>query len=57
MPDHAPVKLIVFDVNETLLDITMLEPLFARLFGAASVLRKWFPELILYLQALTLSGR
>jgi 2-haloacid dehalogenase len=57
MPDHTPAKLIVFDVNETLLDITMLEPLFTRLFGAASVLRKWFPELILYLQALTLSGR
>ncbi len=57
MPDHQPVKLIVFDVNETLLDITTLEPFFARLFGMAGVLREWFPELILYSQALTLSGR
>ena len=47
---------LVFDVNETLLDLTVLEPLFARLFGRASVLREFFPEMILYSEALTLSG-
>ena len=57
MPDQKPVSTIVFDVNETLLDITTLEPLFARLFGDASVLREWFAELILYSQTMTLSGR
>ena len=35
MPDQKPASVIVFDVNETLLDITTLEPLFARLFGDA----------------------
>ncbi|MFG6531293.1 MULTISPECIES: haloacid dehalogenase type II [unclassified Sulfitobacter] len=57
MPDQKPASVIVFDVNETLLDITTLEPLFARLFGNASVLREWFAELILYSQTMTLSGR
>ncbi len=50
----APV--IVFDVNETLLDITTLEPLFARLFGDQRVFRDWFAQLILYSQTMTLSG-
>ncbi len=50
----APV--IVFDVNETLLDITTIEPLFARVFGDPSVLREWFAQLILYSQTMTLSG-
>ncbi len=56
MPDRKPVSTIVFDVNETLLDITGLEPLFQRLFGNAGVLREWFAELILYSQTITLSG-
>ena len=52
--EAAPI--IVFDVNETLLDITTLEPLFDRLFGDAAMLRTWFAELILYSQTMTLSG-
>ena len=52
--DAAPI--IVFDVNETLLDITALEPLFDRRFGDAAMLRIWFAELILYSQTMTLSG-
>jgi 2-haloacid dehalogenase len=47
---------IVFDVNETLLDIEILNPFFERTFGDARVMRQWFSELILYSQALTLSG-
>jgi 2-haloacid dehalogenase len=53
--DHRP-SIIVFDVNETLLDITTLEPLFERVFGDRAVLREWFAQLILYSQTLTLSG-
>ena len=49
-------SVIVFDVNETLLDIEILNPFFQRVFGDASVMRQWFAELILYSQALTLSG-
>lgn len=56
MTDLIRPSVLVFDVNETLLDITTLEPLFKRLFGSASVLREWFPELVLYSQTLTLSN-
>lgn len=52
--DTAPI--LVFDVNETLLDITTLEPLFGRVFGDPAVLREWFAQLVLYSQTLTLSG-
>ncbi|MDA3919418.1 MAG: HAD family hydrolase [Salinisphaera sp.] len=52
--DSAPI--LVFDVNETLLDITALEPLFVRIFGNRSALREWFAQLILYSQTMTLSG-
>lgn len=52
---NAP-SIIVFDVNETLLDITTLEPLFGRIFGEVGKLREWFAELILYSQTMTLSG-
>jgi len=48
--------IIVFDVNETLLDINTLEPLFARLFGDKHMLREWFAQLVLYSQTMTLSG-
>ena len=46
----------VFDVNETLLDIEFIAPLFQRLFGDRKVLREWFGQLILYSDAITLSG-
>lgn len=49
-------SVIVFDVNETLLDITHLEPLFERVFGDRAVLREWFAQLVLYSQTMTLSG-
>jgi 2-haloacid dehalogenase len=49
-------RVIVFDVNETLLDIEILNPFFERAFGDVRVMRQWFAELILYSQALTLSG-
>ena len=56
MPDRTDFSTIVFDVNETLLDIATLEPFFDRVFGNAAALREWFPELVLYSQTVTLSG-
>lgn len=49
-------RILVFDVNETLLDIEVLHPFFARAFGDAGTMRQWFAELILYSEALSLSG-
>jgi len=49
-------SICVFDVNETLLDIEFLAPLFQRLFGDGKVMREWFGQLILYSEAITLSG-
>lgn len=49
-------SVIVFDVNETLLDITLLEPLFERIFSDQAIMREWFAQLILYSQSMTLSG-
>jgi hypothetical protein len=34
-----------FDVNETLFDIEVLNPFFARAFGHARVMHQWFAEL------------
>ena len=53
-PRPAPV--LVFDVNETLLDLRVLEPFFNELFGEPRALRDWFAELILYSQTLTVAG-
>jgi len=39
-------KLIVFDVNETLLDLTALDPHFERVFGDASVRTTWFATVL-----------
>jgi 2-haloacid dehalogenase len=52
----AVPSICVFDVNETLLDIEFLAPIFQRLFGDPRVLREWFAQLILYSGAITLSG-
>ena len=56
MAAPANPTVLVFDVNETLLDIETLAPLFARLFGDAAVLRDWFAQLILNAEAATLAG-
>src|ERR1700731_571666 len=54
--DTVVPSVCVFDVNETLLDIEFIAPLFQRLFGDRKALREWFGELILYSEAITLSG-
>lgn len=39
-------RVCVFDVNETLLDLGALDPLFERVFGDASVRRLWFNQVL-----------
>src|ERR1700709_1999246 len=50
------LPLIVFDVNETLLDLETMEPTFERIFGDKSAMRLWFANLIMYSTALTVAG-
>ena len=52
----ADLPLIVFDVNETLLDLATMEPTFQRIFGDKGAMRLWFANLILYSAALTVAG-
>lgn len=52
----ASLPLIVFDVNETLLDLGTMEPTFQRIFGEKGAMRLWFSNLILYSAALTVAG-
>jgi 2-haloacid dehalogenase len=47
---------IVFDVNETLLDLETMDPIFERIFGDKHAMRLWFADLILYSEALTLAN-
>ena len=47
---------IVFDVNETLLDLEAIRPAFDRIFNDPAAMRLWFADLILYSEALTLAG-
>jgi 2-haloacid dehalogenase len=52
----AKQPIIVFDVNETLLDLETLHPTLDRIFGDPEALRLWFAHLITYSEALTLAG-
>ena len=51
-----PPRIIVFDVNETLLDVGALEPHFARAFGDPLILREWFSTVLLYSEVASLAG-
>jgi len=53
MPDRP---IIVFDVNETLLDLETLRSTFDRIFDDPAGMRLWFANLITYSEALTLAG-
>jgi len=50
-------KLIVFDVNETLLDLSALDPQFERVFGIASVRTSWFGQVLRNSLVATITGR
>jgi 2-haloacid dehalogenase len=49
-------SILIFDVNETMLDIESMRPFFNRVFGDERVLREWFSQLVMYSMTLTLSG-
>jgi 2-haloacid dehalogenase len=49
-------RVVVCDVNETLLDIGALEPHFAQAFGDGRVLQEWFANVLLYSEVATLAG-
>ena len=50
-------KLIVFDVNETLLDLSALDHEFERVFGDASVRGAWFAQVLQNSLVATITGR
>jgi 2-haloacid dehalogenase len=52
---NAP-SILVFDVNETLIDIESIAPFFEKTFGDGRVFREWFNQLILYSNVITLAG-
>jgi 2-haloacid dehalogenase len=49
-------SVLVFDVNETLIDIESLTPVFERIFDDRRAMREWFNQLVLYSMTATLSG-
>lgn len=50
-----PPSVLVFDVNETLIDIDYLATFFDELFGDERVAREWFGQLVMYSMTVTLS--
>lgn len=50
-------RIIVFDVNETLLDLSALDPHFKDVFGAESVRQEWFNQVLRLAMTLTITGR
>jgi 2-haloacid dehalogenase len=49
-------SVLIFDVNETLIDFESMNGLFERIFGDKRVLREWFGHLVMYSMTITLSG-
>ena len=49
-------SVLIFDVNETLIDFESMHPLFERVFNDKRVLREWLGHLIMYSMTITLSG-
>ena len=49
-------RVCVFDVNETLLDLGALDPLFERAFGDAAVRRSWFLQVLQSALVATVTG-
>ena len=50
-------SILVFDVNETLLDVKALSPHFERIFKDGGVLKEWFAQTLLYSQTVTQTGQ
>jgi 2-haloacid dehalogenase len=52
----AEQPIVVFDVNETLLDLETIRPTFDRIFEDPAATRLWFAGLITDSEALALAG-
>ena len=50
-------RVLVFDVNETLLDLRVLDPIFERIFGSAAVRRQWFGLVLRNAMTSTIVGK
>ncbi|HEY4793981.1 MAG TPA: haloacid dehalogenase type II [Mycobacterium sp.] len=55
-PAPAEPRVLVFDVNETLIDFESMTPLFERVLGDGRAMREWLGHLIMYSMTATLSG-
>src|ERR1700755_814514 len=55
-PLPAEPEVLVFDVNETLIDFESMTPLFERVLGDGRTMREWLGHLIMYSMTATLSG-
>jgi 2-haloacid dehalogenase len=55
-PIPAEPRVLVFDVNETLIDFESMTPLFERVLGDGRAMREWLGHLIMYSMTATLSG-
>jgi 2-haloacid dehalogenase len=49
-------SVLVFDVNETLIDIESIAPVFERILGDSAAMREWFNQLVMYSMTTTSSG-
>jgi 2-haloacid dehalogenase len=49
-------SVLAFDVNDSMLDIRHLAPLFERVFGDGKFVDEWYAQLILYSEAITLAS-
>jgi 2-haloacid dehalogenase len=54
--NDPPPSILVFDVNETLVDIEAMRPLYERVLGSGRALREWFGQLVLNSMTTKLSG-
>ena len=50
-------RIIAFDVNETLLDLRALDPIFQRVFGDAAFRPSWFSQMLQVAFVCTITGR
>ena len=49
-------SVLIFDVNETLIDFESMNEQFERVFGDRKVMREWLSHLVMYSMTITLSG-
>src|ERR1700742_32920 len=55
-PLTSQPRVLVFDVNETLIDFESMTPLFERVLGDGGTMREWLGHLVMYSMTATLSG-